>query len=399
MNILDDVRVISFNHFLMGPLAIQHLADLGAEVIAIEPVDGAFQRKWGGANTDVDGQSMLLLTANRNKKSLALDLKHPRGIEVAKELIRQADIVAENYRPGVMDRLGLGYEDVKKIKPDIIYAIGSGYGPKGPLAKQAGQDLLVQAMSGLATISGSKETGPKAVGVSVVDHHGAALLALGILAAILRQRKTGVGCLVDVGLLDAAIDLQFESLTCYLNSQGKPDIRSSGPLAGWYFPAPYGIYSTKDGHVAISLGDLEPLYEVLDVPENRRIPNRESYERRDEINLTIAQALGGLDLRDAIEKLSSKGIWHSKVNDYEELIDNPQVRYLDKFQTIAGATGTDLTLVGHPIRFDGKAPAIRRPPERLGSHTAEILSDIVGLTESEIGELSAEGIVRCAEDD
>lgn len=398
MGILKDIRIISFNHFLMGPLAIQHLADLGAEVIAVEPVDGAFQRKWGGANTDVDGQSMLLLTANRNKKSVGLDLKNPRGLKVAKELIRQADVVAENYRPGVMDKLGLGYEDVKKIKPDIIYATGSGYGPDGPCAREAGQDLLAQAMSGLAMLAGSKENGPRAVGVSIVDHHGAALLALGVLAAIIQCRDTGVGCRVDVSLLDAAIDLQFESLTCYLNSPGKPDIRSTGPLAGWYFPAPYGIYEAKDGYLAISLCDLDPLYDALEIPVNRRVENAEVYTRRDEINSLVANAVPQFNLADLIEKLSSKGIWNAKVNDYEDLIEHPQVRHLDKFQKIRGVTGTELTLVGHPIRFDGNAPGIRRPPEKLGTHTAEVLGTIAGLSACEIEELLNDGVVRCAEE-
>lgn len=398
MGILKDIRIISFNHFLMGPLAIQHLADLGAEVIAVEPVDGAFQRKWGGANTDVDGQSMLLLTANRNKKSVGLDLKNPKGLKVAKELIRQADVVAENYRPGVMDKLGLGYEDVKKIKPDIIYATGSGYGPDGPCAREAGQDLLAQAMSGLAMLAGSKENGPRAVGVSIVDHHGAALLALGVLAAIIQCRDTGVGCRVDVSLLDAAIGLQFESLTCYLNSPGKPDIRSTGPLAGWYFPAPYGIYEAKNGHLAISLCDLDPLYDALEIPVNRRVENAEVYTRRDEINSLVANTVPQFNLADLIEKLSSKGIWNAKVNDYEDLIEHPQVRHLDKFQKIRGVTGTELTLVGHPIRFDGNAPGIRRPPEKLGTHTAEVLGTIAGLSACEIEELLNDGVVRCAEE-
>lgn len=393
MTILTGIRIVSFNHFLMGPLAIQHLADLGAEVIAVEPIDGAFQRKWGGANTDVDGQTMLLLSANRNKESIALDLKKPRGVEIAKALIQNADVVAENYRPGVMERFGLGYEALKQLKPDIIYAAGSGYGADGPWAAEPGQDLLVQAMSGLAMVTGSSENGPRAVGVSAVDHHGASLLALGILAAIIRRLQTGVGGRVDVSLLDAAIDLQLESLTCFLNSSEKPEIRPTGPRSGWYFPAPYGIYETRDGHIAISLSDLELLYDALSIPSSQQIPNDDAYERRDEVTVIIADALQGLGVAEVIDKLSSKRIWHAKVNDYDDLINHPQVRHLNKFQTVPGATGRDVTLVGNPIHIDGKSPTIRRPPEKLGAQTKKILGEI-GLSNAEIDELVKEGVVH-----
>lgn len=263
VDLLRGIRVLSFNHFLMGPVGVQFLADLGADVIAIEPPEGAFQRKWGGADKRVDGQTMLLLTGNRNKRSLTLDLKKPEALAVAKKLIAKSDVITENFRPGVLDKLGLGYEAAKKIKPDIIYAAASGYGPDGPYVNRPGQDLLVQALSGLATITGSREHGPRAVGVSAVDHHGAALFAAGILAALVKKGRTGQGGRVDVSLLSAAIDLQMESFTCYLNGDRPEDVRQPGQISGWYYGAPYGIYATKDGHIAISLGSLETLFDAL----------------------------------------------------------------------------------------------------------------------------------------
>src|ERR1700743_2057217 len=166
VDLLKGVRVLSFNHFLMGPVGVQFLADLGADVIAVEPPDGAFQRKWGGADKQVDGQTMLLLPGNRNKRSLTLDLKKPEAVAIARKLIATSDVITENFRPGVLDKLGLGYEDAKKIKTDIIYAAASGYGPDGPYVNRPGQDLLIQALSGLATITGTSEHGPRAVGVS-----------------------------------------------------------------------------------------------------------------------------------------------------------------------------------------------------------------------------------------
>ena len=157
MDHLKGIKIVSFNHFLMGPVGIQFLADLGADVIAIEPIDGAFQRKWGGANRNIDGQTMLQLTGNRNKRSFALNLKSPEGIAIARKLIASADVVAENYRPGVMAKLGLGHDDIRKFKPDIIYAAASGFGADGPYVDRPGQDLIIQAMSGLATITGNAE--------------------------------------------------------------------------------------------------------------------------------------------------------------------------------------------------------------------------------------------------
>ncbi len=192
MDHLRGIRVVSFNHFLMGPLGIQFLADLGANVIAVEPVEGAFQRRWGGAERRIDDQSMLFLVANRNKRSLAVNVKRPEGIAVVHKLVATADVVAENFRPGVMDKLGLGYEDLKKLKADIIYAAASGFGPDGPYADRPGQDLLIQAISGLATITGTRTGGPRAVGASAVDSHGAALFAAGILAALLKRERTGL---------------------------------------------------------------------------------------------------------------------------------------------------------------------------------------------------------------
>ena len=183
LDLLEGVHVLSFNHFLLGPVGIQALGDMGAEVIAVEPLAGAFQRHWAGADTWVDGQSVLQLVGNRNKRSLAVDLRTPGGREIALKLAERADVVAENFRPGVMERLGLGYETLKAANPGLVYAAASGYGAEGPYKDRPGQDLLIQALSGLAAITGTEAAGPRAIGTSAADHHGAALLAQGIVAA------------------------------------------------------------------------------------------------------------------------------------------------------------------------------------------------------------------------
>ncbi len=373
---LKGIRIVSFNHFLMGPVGIQFLADLGADVIAIEPIEGAFQRKWGGANRRVDGQTMLQLTGNRNKRSLALNLKSPEGVAIARKLVARADIVAENYRPGVMAKLGLGYDDIRAMKPDIIYAAASGFGPDGPYVDRPGQDLIIQAMSGLAAITGTQEGGPRAVGVSVVDHHGAALFAAGILAALVKRGRTGQGGRVDVNLLTAALDLQMESLVCFLNGDRRDDVRQTGPLSGWYFGAPYGIYSTRDSFIAISLGSLDALSEALGIPAHERVPDAQAYERRKEAAAGVARALKARTTAEWREIFTTRGIWHSAVDDYSRLADDPQVVHNKSFITVTGATGAPVTLVAHPVRYDGATPPVRLAPQKLGAQTADILSEL-----------------------
>src|SRR3954451_886782 len=265
LDLLQGVRVVSFNHFLLGPMGIQALADLGADVIAVETPEGGWQRHWSSGGIWCDGQSMLQLCANRNKRSIALDLKSLKGKEIALKLVDTADVVAENFRPGVMEKLGFGHETLKARKPDLIYASASGYGPDGPYAERPGQDLLAQALFGMMAITGQAANGPRPAGVSVIDHHGAALFALGILAALVRRGRTGQGCRVDANLMQATLDLQAETLTTWLNAAVKPKSAAApGPIGGWHYPAPYGVYATADGHVAVSLCSLRLLGEALE---------------------------------------------------------------------------------------------------------------------------------------
>ncbi len=398
LDLLKGTRVISFNHFLLGPMGIQALGDLGADVIAVETPEGAWQRHWSSGDIWHDGQSALHLCANRNKRSIAIDLKAAKGRELALRLIDTADVVAENFRPGVMEKLRLGYEVLKARRPGLVYASASGYGPDGPYADKPGQDLLAQALFGLMAITGQAATGPRPAGVSVVDHHGAALLAMGILAAIVRQQRTGQGCRVDASLMQAALDLQAESLVAWANAPVRPRATHAfRHVAAWYYAAPYGVYATKDGHLALSLSPLELVGEALDEPRLGAFSDKDAWNRQDEITELIAERLKTATTAEWCARMESKRIWHAPVRGYQQVAEDPQVKHMKSLVTVPGCgeAGAPLTLVNHPLLYDGEAAEVRLPPQQLGAQTEEVLKEI-GLSDAEIAALAdAKAIKLC----
>ncbi|MBL8698482.1 MAG: CoA transferase [Alphaproteobacteria bacterium] len=398
LDLLKGTRVVSFNHFLMGPMGIQALGDLGADVIAIETPEGAWQRHWSSGDLWADGQSMLHLCANRNKRNVALDLKSAKGKEIAMKLIDSADVVTENFRPGVMDKLGFGYEALKARKPSLIYASASGYGPDGPYRERPGQDLLAQALFGLMAITGQASSGPRPVGVSAVDHHGAALLAMGVLAALVRRARTGEGCRVDVSLMQAALDLQAESLVGWLNAPQKPaTVQAPKHVAGWYYAAPYGVYATRDGHIALSLSPLALIAEALEDPRIAAFGESDTWDprRKEEIGDLIAAVLKTRDTAHWVARMEPRKIWHARVQGYADIVADPQVKHLDCLVTVPGGgeTSAPVTLLNHPVRYDGKAAAVGLPPQELGAQTREVLSQL-GYDAAEQQALAAEGVIK-----
>jgi crotonobetainyl-CoA:carnitine CoA-transferase CaiB-like acyl-CoA transferase len=396
LDLLKGTRVISFNHFLLGPMGIQALGDLGADVISVETPEGAWQRHWSSGDIWHDGQSALHLCANRNKRSVAIDLKAPEGRELALRLVDTADVVAENFRPGVMEKLGLGYETLQARRPSLIYASASGYGPDGPYAAKPGQDLLAQALFGLMAITGQAATGPRPAGVSVVDHHGAALFAVGILAAIVRRQRTGQGCRVDASLMQAALDLQAESLVAWANAPVRPPATHAfRHVAAWYYAAPYGVYATKDGHLAVSLSPLKLVGEALDEPRLGAFSDRDSWSRQDEITALIAERLKISTTAEWCTRMERMKIWHAPVRGYHEIAEDPQVKHMRSLVTVPGCgdTGAPLTLVNHPVLYDGEAAEVRLPPQRLGAQTEAVLQEI-GLADAEIAALAQSGVIR-----
>ncbi|HIA21729.1 MAG TPA: CoA transferase, partial [Alphaproteobacteria bacterium] len=338
------------------------------------------------------GETMLHLCGNRNKRSLAVDIKSPEGSTVIEKLILTTDVLSENFRPGVMDKLGFGYEAVRKINPKIIYAAASGYGQDGPYSKRPGQDLVIQALSGLANINGSENQPPTPVGVSAVDHHGAQILAMSILAALFHRERTGKGSRVDVDLLSAALDLQNESLVCYANGATQSQ-RPPKNIAGWYFPAPYGIYAVQDGYVAISLGSMESLANAISLPALEEFTSDEVFECKKEIAALIQSAVKDFNTTELEGKLDKEKLWYARVNDYSAVLRDPQVQHNGSFLDVKSAAQTPITLLAHPAKYDGERPGVRFPPQPLGAQTSEILEEI-GYSGEEVRRLGETGIVH-----
>ncbi len=387
-----NVRVVSFCHYLQGPACSQYLADMGADVIKVEPLRGAFERHWSGGKSFVNGVSAFSLAVNRNKKSIALDLKHPDGSEIARELVRTADVLIENYRPGTLERLSLGYEAVKGINPSIIYASASGFGVDGPDAQRPGQDLLVQARSGLIAATGAGDSGPSVIGAAVVDQHGGALLAMGILGALVSRQTTGQGMRIDSSLFSAGIDLQMEALTKYYAAPQRQSLVKRGRnLGSWYHDAPYGLYEIDDACIVLSMNDAGRLAEALDSDDLRALKDIDRYAEREEYARVAAGVLRPWRFVDLAERFDAHGIWFERVRDYEDLRQDRQAIHNGVFETI-DVDGTQATLISHPLRYDKQAPETVRMPLAPGADSESILAEL-GMTPERVADLVTRGVV------
>lgn len=395
--LLDGLKIVSFCHYLQGPAAMQYLSDMGAEVIKIEPPHGAFERHWsGGDGAKVGGVSAFFLCANRNAKSVALDLKRPAARDVVFRLIEKSHAVAENFRPGALDRLGLGYDAVRARKPDVIYASASGFGATGPYSYRPGQDLLIQAMSGLAATTAKSDIGPVPVGCAAADQHGAALLALGIAGAYARWLRTGEGTRVEGTLLGAGVDLQMESVVTYFAShRGKEAFQRDSHLATWFHDAPYGIYRIADGHIALSLNDLSQLSNALDSEKLRAFVGRNAYNERDAIAAVLADALVGRRFDDIAASFDRCRVWYAQVEDFDDLLENPQLRHNRTFRDV-DVNGETITLLNHPLSYDGHVPDFRGFALKPGADTRAVLEES-GLSSAEINKLLVDKVIFSSE--
>lgn len=369
---LAGLLVVDMAQFLSGPSAALRLADLGARVVKVErPGSGDICRTLYLSDTDVAGDSTLFHAINRNKESLAADLKDPADAAVVRRLIARADVVIQNFRPGVAERLGFGPDQLRATHPRLIVGSISGYGPDGPWAGLPGQDLLAQAMSGAMWLSGDRDDGPVPFGLSIADMLAGHILVEGILATLVRRGITGEGAHVETSLLEALVDLQFEVLTTYLNDGGRPPLRAAVNNAHAYLAAPYGVYRTADGWLALAMTPLAVLADLIDLP----IADADGFAERDAVKAAIAQRLATRSTADWLAVLTPADIWCVEVLDWPALLASEGFRRLDMIQlarrgaTAIGTTATPLRVNGVRLRSDAGAPS-------LGEHTAAIVREL-----------------------
>lgn len=375
---LDGLTVIDFSQFLAGPSAALRLADLGADVIKIERPDGGdLSRQLYVSNLEVDGDSTLFHTINRNKRSFSADLKNPDDLERVRRLVASADVMIQNFRPGIIERLGLGYDAVREFNPRIVYASISGYGTVGPWRDKPGQDLLVQSMSGLAWMNGDADHPPTATGVAVADMMAGAHLAQGILAALVRRGRTGEGGRVDVSLLESILDLQFEFFSTFLNGGGEGPVRSKFGSASAYLGAPYGIYPTVDGFLAIAMNPVGRLSDLLEAPELQPYADAKSwFSKRDEIKEIVRRHIATRTSAEWLSILEPAGIWCAAVMTWPELVRHEGFKALDMVQDVYTASGARLQTTRCPIRIDTKILKSRKGAPKIGEDNAAILNQI-----------------------
>jgi CoA:oxalate CoA-transferase len=371
---LHGILVLDFSQFLSGSLATLRLADMGARVIKIErPGTGDLGRTIYLSDTDVHGENTLFHAINRNKESYAADLKNSSDRDKLRQLIARADVMVQNFRPGVMERLGFGYDRVSPINNRLVYGIVSGYGNAEAWRDRPGQDLLAQARSGIMWLSGNDGDPPTPMALAIADMLAGHNLCEGILACLVRRGVTGRGGLVETSLIEALLDFQFEVLTTYLNDGRRPPQRSAFRNAHAYLAAPYGVYDTANGHLALAMTHLPTLGKLLDLPVLGEISNpADGFRRRDEIKQIIAQRLKDNTTEQWLEILNAADVWCAEVLDWPKLCGSEAFQQLAMAQTLRDGRGIEILTTRLPIRLDGELMTSERLAPRVGQHTETI---------------------------
>ena len=377
---LSHIRVLDFSALVQGPMATQLLGDLGADLIKFERPGGEWMRSWGIGNGRTHGEMDSFLAFNRNKRSVAVDLKDPAVRERILERAADADVVVENFRPGVMDRLGLGYDDFRAVNAQIIYASSSGYGQTGPYAKRPGQDLLIQALSGLMFLNGREGEPPTACGIGITDQYTALHIAIAVLAALVHRAETGVGQKIEVDLFSCTVAMQQQELTYYLNHGTLPE-RPKENFGSIWASAPFGIYATANGHIAIAMTPCVILAEALDLPWLAEFDTLDKmFESRAEIYTRLSEHLLTATSEAWIDVLLEHDVWCAPVQTYEQLADDPQVAHNGLFWDVPVGEGEGtFRTPGSPITFSATPTGIHHGVPRAGQHTSEFFDgDVVG---------------------
>ena len=373
---LHGVLVLDFSQFLAGPVAAMRLADLGARVIKIErPGVGDIGRTLAFAGLVSDGDTLSFHMMNRNKESFAADLKNSESLQEVWKLIERADVIIQNFRPGVIERLGLGYDEVRKRNPRIIYGSATGYGATGPFKNRPGQDLLAQSISGLPWLNGKAGDPPVPVGLAVADIFTSTHLAHGITALLFRRERTGKGGLVESSLLESMLDLQFELITANLFDPNVIVKRGSGAHA--FLPAPYGIYQTSTGYMAIAMTPIPALGKLLGIDLDRYEDPKSWWIEQEEITNILSMRLSTQSTDHWLEILDAADIWCAPVLTLPELIAHDGFKELDMVQTVErtslnGNEKVEIKTTRSPIRIDGDPVKSPKGAPHVGEDTEKI---------------------------
>ena len=391
---LAGLKVIDFSQLLQGPYATQMLGDLGADVIKIERYGSGdiyrgmtFFNKW-----IAEDESPCFMAWNRNKRSIAIDMKKEEGKKIILQLIEQADIVVENFRPGVMERLGYGYAALKKINPKIIYCSASGWGSDGPYLKRPGQDLLVQSVSGAIMTSGKKSDGPVALGTALCDQVNAFNCVYAILAALYFREKTGIGQEIQTNLLSSAIAFQMQDYFTIQNLGVQFERPESG-IGHPGNPAPFGTYKTKDGYLAIAMNPFDTLVEALGDPSLLVYNDKQVlFDKRDEIYYRIQAVTITKTTEEWLTIMLGYDLWVAQVNNQSAVASDPQVLHNNTFVNIQHPKAGNLKVTNIPFTMSETPGAITRPSPMIGEHGPEILKEL-GYDEAAIETLLKEKII------
>lgn len=391
---LQGLRVLDFGHLLQGPFATQLLADLGADIIKVErPGQGdlfrtlTFRNKWVGGT-----ESPNFLAWNRNKRSIALDLKAPQTKAVLYRIAQDTDVVVQNFRPGVMAKLGYGYEDFRRINPRLIYCSGSGYGESGPYVSRPGQDMLLQGLTGLAAATGRRDGPPVPVGSGFADQIGAMNMVYGILAALYWRERSGKGQEVRVDLMSGLLAHQGQEMLMAMNF-GEDFERPASGIGHPGMDAPFGVYPTSDGWVTIAMSPYAKLVGVLGDASLLAYDDPETlYARRDEIWEKLAVLTRGWTSRALIDAMTAVDIWCGEVKTHLQAAADPQVQHLGAVTSYVHPRAGEVKVIAPAVKFSETPAAIERPAPLLGEHSIEILREF-GFARDEIDALVEDGVL------